>query len=63
MCTLKNTTTNPTAAHVDRMVSNDHVNKERWDDTIIRKKHLATNIVNNVDLLTMTSFGNDQHVH
>ena len=58
MCTLKNTTINQTAACIDRTMSNDCVNKERWDDAIIGKKCLTTHIVNNVNLLQMTSFGN-----
>ena len=58
MCALKNTTTNLNSAHVNRMMSNDCVNEAMWDDVIIRKKHLTTNIVNNVNLLTMMSFAN-----
>ena len=58
MHTLKNTTTNLTSTCVNQMASNDCVNKARWDDTIIRKKYLTTNIVNNVNLLTMMSFAN-----
>ena len=59
MHVLKNATTNLTAAHINQMASNDHVNEERWDDAIIRKKCLTSKIVNNVNLLTMMSFGND----
>ena len=54
---LKNTTTNLNSAHVNQTMSND-VNEAMWDDTIVRKKCLTTNIVNNVNLLTMMSFVN-----
>ena len=59
LCTLKkNTTTNLNVAHVDQIVLNDGVNNEMWYEVFVRKKHLITCIVNNANLLRMTSFGN-----
>ena len=59
LCALKkNTTTNLTVAHTNQMMSNDCVDKERWDDMIVRKKCLITHIVNNVNLSQMMPFGN-----
>ena len=55
MHALKNTTTNLTLACINRTMLNDCVDKVTWDDAIVRKKCLTTNIVNNVNLLTMTS--------
>ena len=40
MHTLKNTTTNLTAACVNRIMSNDYVNEKMWDDILIRNKYI-----------------------
>ena len=58
-CThTQNMTTNLTAPCINQTMSNDCVHEKRLDDATVRKKHLTTNIVNNVNFLTMMSFGN-----